>query len=236
MGETKTISKIFSNILLEYLQGCALTDQKLIGANRKWDHRRIVWTRDQFYVTRINSLEAVEAIPLNEIQAVVEMNDEPDTVLKQPSFLTRPKNSVVENNEEPVEASRDSNAAEASLFSRNSTTNCVLQIKTMMDSVIAGRTLYLSTRHDHNSEQQRQAIVSTLSDAVAVARKKALVLSSFQKSQEKVRRVQGSLAFQMAMAALIILVSTRSAPARHDARGAPSHQTKPPHFNIVFFS
>ncbi len=82
-----------------------------------------------------------------------------------------------------------------------------MQIKTIMDSVIAGRTLYLSTRQDHSPEQQRQAIVTSLSDAVAIARKKAQVLSRFQKTQEQVRWVQSSMIFQMVMAVLIMLVS-----------------------------
>ena len=190
---------------------------------RKWEQRRIVWTRDKFYVTRLNSCEAIETLPLNEIQAVVEMNDEPDALIKQQGFVSRAINSFTENKEEPEETLRehqrelDAAGHDAAFFSRNSTTSCVLQIKTIIDSVIAGRTLYLSTRLDHNPEHQRQAIASSLCDAVAVARKKALVMSSFQKTQEKVRRVQGSLAFQMAMAILIILVRP---PARDEANEA----------------
>ena len=199
----------------------------LVDVNRKWDHRRIVWTREKFYVTRLNSPEATETLPLNEIQAVVEMNDEPDVSLKQMSFIGRPKNSLSENKEEPIDSRDyhgdiDSAAHDAAFFSRNSSTSCVLQIKTIMDSVIAGRTLYLSARLDQNPEHQRQAIVSSLSDAVATAKKKALVLSNFQKTQGQVQRVQGSFVFQMVMAALIMLVSTRKLRHRralHMARG-----------------
>jgi hypothetical protein len=189
-------------------------DQNLADVNRKWDHRRVVWTKDQFYVARPNSLQAIESLPLNEIQAVMEMNDEPDVALKQASFSRRSKSSLTETKEETIDSRDhhreiDAAAQDAAFFSQNSATSCVLQIKTVLDSVIAGRTLYLSTRLDHSPEQQRQAIVSSLCDAVAVARKKALVMSSFQKTQEQVRRVQGSFAFQMTMASLIILVSAR---------------------------
>jgi hypothetical protein len=140
----------------------------------------------------------------------VEMNDEPDSSIKQQSFVIRPKNSFTENRDDPDETLRDISATvahDASFFSRNSASSCIMQIKTIRDSVIAGRTLYLSTRQDHNPEQLRQAIVSSLCEAVSSARKKALVLSNFQKSQEQVRSVQGSLVFQMAMASLIMLVS-----------------------------
>ena len=195
-----------------------------------------MWTRDSLYVAPPNSTRAIETLPLNEIQAVVEMNDEPESNSKQLSFLnrkcshkddddgsfrdSRPRSLVNRARTLHSDKKQDDDgmfrekensptAQDASLFSRNSTANCDLQVKTVVESVIAGRTLYLSTRLDHNPEQQRQAIVSTLCDAVAIARKKALVMSSFQKSQEKVRRVQSSLAFQIAMATLIILVSAR---------------------------
>jgi hypothetical protein len=162
------------------------------------------------------------------------MNDEPDVSLKQPSFVSRSKNSFSDVKEESVETrdyKREINAAapDASFFSRNSTTSCVLQIKTIVDSVIAGRTLYLSTRLDHNPEQRRQAIVSSLCDAVAIARKKALVQSSFQKTQEQVRWVQGSLVFQTSMAILIMLVSAceERGRARNERRGG-QHAISPP--------
>ncbi len=85
--------------------------------------------------------------------------------------------------------------------------NCVFQVKTALDSVIAGRTIYLSTRNDVDPEQRRQALVSALREAVSTAQKKALALSRFQKSQEIVRTVQKSFLFQILMSILIILVT-----------------------------
>ncbi len=167
----------------------------------------------------------------------MEMNDEPDTNIKQQTFVIRNKNSFHENKEETDDTLRDSSrdietvAQDASFFSRNSATSCVMQIKTIMDSVIAGRTLYLSTRQDHSPEQLRQAIVTSLSDAVAIARKKAQVLSRFQKTQEQVRWVQSSMIFQMVMAALIMLVSyvAPHATSRNDPRRVTSStQMYPP--------
>lgn len=185
----------------------------MVGVNRKWDHRRIIWTKDHLYITRPNCSDAIEKLPLDEIQAVIDMNDEPDlTITKPSSFVLRPSISYTENVGEKLEASEppedDIILQDSSFFSRkNSSTSCILQIKTIIDGAVAGRTLYLSTLLDSNPEQQRQAIISRLLDAVAVARKKALVLSRFQQAQGQVRWVQSSTSFQMAMAALIMLVS-----------------------------
>ena len=208
-------------------------------ADRNWELRRIVWTKDSLYVSPPNSTRAIDTLPLNEIQAVVEMNDEPDPNFKQPhvvnrsrstyvdrkedddgsfrdnwhrSFVGRPKTSIADKKEDDDDLFRDrencATSQDASLFSRNSTANCVLQVKTVVDSVIAGRTLYLSTRNDANPEQQRQTVVTSLSNAVVIAQRKAQAMSRFQKTQEQVRWLQGSNTFPMCMAALIMMVKT----------------------------
>jgi hypothetical protein len=196
-----------------------------------------VWTRDSLYVAPPNSTRAIETLPLNEIQAVVEMNDEPESNSKQLSFLnrkcshkddddgsfrdSRPRSLVNRARTLHSDKKQDDDgmfrekensptAQDASLFSRNSTANCDLQVKTVVESVIAGRTLYLSTRNDANPEQQRQTVVTSLSNAVVIAQRKALAMSHFQKTQEQVRWLQGSTAFQMCMAALIMMVTSKN--------------------------
>jgi hypothetical protein len=48
---------------------------------------------------------------------------------------------------------------------------------------------------------------------VLIAKKKAQAMTRFQNSQEKVRSVQSSMFFQIAMAILIMMVSRASSPA-----------------------
>jgi hypothetical protein len=81
-----------------------------------------------------------------------------------------------------------------------------LQIKTSLDGLNSGKTFYLSTRGSTNPDQTRQSVVSQLRTLSTTARRKAEAKSRFQKSQEKVQIVQGSLAFQLFMALLIMVV------------------------------
>ena len=171
-----------------------------------WQEMRIVWTKDTLFVARPNETRIIDTLPLFEIQAVLDMNEEPDLAFKPGSLMGRSRSTYSEK-KEPSE-DNPASTGDASIFSGKSAIKCVLQIKTVINSEIAGRTLYLSTRNDINPEQRRQAVVSSLWSAVVAAQKKALALSRFQKSQEKVRQVQGSLAFQIAMAILIMLVRT----------------------------
>jgi hypothetical protein len=94
-------------------------------------------------------------------------------------------------------------------------TNCLqanytLQIKTVPDGLNSGRTYYLSTRNGIAPEARRQAIVETLREAAEVARRRAEAKSRFERSQERAQWVQGSMAFQVFMATLIMVV--RGAP------------------------
>ncbi len=85
----------------------------------------------------------------------------------------------------------------------------IIQLKTAVDGFNSGKTYYLSTRENLNPEQSRQLILKQLSASVKVARRNADAKSRFQKSQEKVQVVQGSMAFQLAMALLITVVIPR---------------------------
>jgi hypothetical protein len=191
---------------------------------------RIVWTKDTLFITRPKESRIIDRLPLFQIQAVLDMNEEADLSSRQGSILARSRSYLSEKKE-----TADSNPAstrEASIFSRNSAIKYVLQIKTDMNSEIAGRTLYLSTRNEINPEQRRQAVVSSLWSAVVAAQKKAIAVSRFQKSQEKVRKIQGSLSFQIAMAILIMLVLTRirvhppaRSPTRHHEAVRIEHKT-----------
>jgi hypothetical protein len=178
-----------------------------------------VWTKDSLYVARPNDSTVIDSIPLNEIHAVMEMNEEPDYLkTNQQSFYHRLKNNIQTDKKDEAEAPTELEVLRASqgssFFSRSSKKNCVLQIKTALDGVVAGRTIYLSTRTDPNPEQRRQAVVVSLNDAAVIAQKKALAMSRFQKAQERVRMIQGSLPFQVFMAALIMLVNNETGRTR----------------------
>jgi hypothetical protein len=177
--------------------------------NSTWQQRQIMWTKEALYVARPNETIVIDSIPLNEIHAVLEMNDDSDTLRLQQTF-NRSRNSFYTEKKDDAEAPKEIDpptiSNDASFFSRKFSAKFVLQIKTALDGVVAGRTLYLSTRSNQNSEDRRQALVSTLWDAVSIAHRKALVMSRFQKVQEKIRWIQGSLVFQISMAILIMMV------------------------------
>ena len=143
------------------------------------------------------------------------MNDDTETILKNHQGLNsssgviyRPKPFASEKKVDLDNTCKQrADEDDALNFSQNLSTRSVLQIKTAIHSCSSGRSYYLSARNDHSPEQRRQAIVSSLTAIVAVAQRKAIALSRFQKSQEKVRRIQGSVSFQIAMGVLIILVS-----------------------------
>ena len=192
----------------------------LFGVTRIWRPRRIIWTSDAFYLARPgDNKQFIDVLPLHEIEAVIVMNDATEASLKHSQFtlnsesdiFSRLKTSATDKKIEseatlPKNYNQQADEQDASIFSRNSSASSVLQIKTVVDSCTAGRTYYLSTRNDQSPEELRQLIVSGLGAAVAVARRKAIALSRFQKSQEYVQWFLGSFAFQIAMAVLIMLV------------------------------
>jgi hypothetical protein len=182
-----------------------------------WRQRHIIWTRDTLYVARPDETTVIDALPLHAIDAVIEMTDDVEGTIKQLQSISRHKSVLAERRAESERAIHEaidtSIGEDAAIFSRKASISSILQIKTGIDSVIAGRSYYLSTRNDHNPEQLRHAIVSSLWATVLIAKKKAQAMTRFQNSQEKVRSVQSSMFFQIAMAILIMMVSRASSPA-----------------------
>jgi hypothetical protein len=174
------------------------------------------------YVARPDEKTIIEALPLHAIDAVIEMADDMEGNIKHmqgissTSLMSRHKSLFTEKKAGSERVIHDSGedtsiGEDASFFSRKASANSILQIKTGSDSVGGGRSYYLSTRNDHNPEELRQVIVSSLWAAVLVAKKKAHALSRFQNSQEKVRSIQGSMIFQIVMAVLIMMVAMPAA-------------------------
>jgi hypothetical protein len=181
----------------------------------------VLWTKDVFYVAREGNVGLVDSIPLHEVLAVMEMNDEQDNAAANSS--SRSMTSMMPDiplfdaaRRRGVNAAGactaggdDGSSGNAALRRWN---NClqaksVLQIKTAPDGLNSGRTYYLSTRNGEDPERRRQAFLELLCDAVEAARRRAEAKSRFEKSQERVQWVQGSMAFQVLMAILIIVVS-----------------------------
>jgi hypothetical protein len=167
--------------------------------------RRIVWTKDDLFISRHGTLVVVDSIPLSEIDEVMEMNDEtiPNTkALTGSSSLTPAKST----NSNLGEINDTENLYGGKKFLVHAQLSNILQIKTALNGYNSGKTYYLSTRQDANPELTRQTIVSQLSAKVKISKRKADAKSRFEKSQEQVQVVQGSLSFQLAMALLIMVV------------------------------
>ncbi len=169
------------------------------------------------FIARANETAAIDMIPLEEIHTVIAMKDDFDAAAKPQQASQSTTRGVPSAHKRSLEFDRKRDLAhnenspdvnEMTVFFGNANLNNILQIQTDLEGSSAGRTLYFSTRNGLQAEKRRQAIVSALSAAVAEAKRKALALSRFQKSQEKVLLVQGSMAFQIAMAMLIMLVSS----------------------------
>jgi hypothetical protein len=155
----------------------------------------------------------VDSIPLCEIEAVMEMNDE-SIQNNKTSFSTslnpiKPihSHSKADLAEIPDMCTKDEDhLSGGKKFLVQPQLSNILQIKTILDGYNSGKTYYLSTRNNSNPELDRQLIVSQLSAKVKISRRKAEAKSRFQKSQEKVQVVQGSLTFQIIMAVFIMVV------------------------------
>jgi hypothetical protein len=169
------------------------------------------------YISRPGTLVVVDSIPLSEIDEVTEMNDESiskSTAILNPVKSNRSKADLAEITD-TGNSFEDNTSGGRRFFVQNQLSN-ILQIKTAIDGYNSGKTYYLSTGSTANPELNRQTIVSQLSAKVKIARRKADAKSRFQKSQEQVQIVQGSLSFQLIMAAFIVVVIlAKSASARY---------------------
>ena len=208
--------------------------------DRIWRPRKIVWTKDMLYIARPEGQEIIDDVPLHEVEEVMTMSEEIDPITKSlidkskpnrdfffkgdlvigsTTALNDPETAIERNEEQERGAGLQGSASKFSLVHANQSHS--LQIKTALDGLNSGKTYYLSTRSSPNPEQTRQSIVSQLLANSMKARRKAEAKSRFQKSQEKVQRFQSSLAFQLAMALLIMVVMQPklavSAPRRGQA-------------------
>jgi hypothetical protein len=186
--------------------------------DRIWRPRKIVWTKDTLYIARPEGQEIVDDVPLHEVEEVMTMSEEMDPITKSLIDKSKPnkdflfkndinettETAVVRNDEQERGAGSIGLSSKLSLVHANLSNS--LQIKTTWDGLNSGKTYYLSTRSSTNPEQIRQSIVSQLRANVMSAQRKAQAKSRFEKSQEKVQTVQSSLAFQVSMAVLIMVV------------------------------
>jgi hypothetical protein len=79
---------------------------------------------------------------------------------------------------------------------------CTIQLKTVPDGYNFGRIYYLKA----NLDTPDRLIITHLSDAATKAKGKAERKSKLQESQDMMRKINKSLAFQVIVAVLILLV------------------------------
>ena len=203
---------------------------------RIWRARRIVWTKDELYMVRHCGLQILDSIPLHEIEGIMEMNNDDVEIQSSKSPSSTPPTIIqsklagnqdfplpVNNDDRNYDRSSSLSSTTAKKFVVQAQLSNIIQLKTAVDGYNSGKTYYISTRENPNPEQSRQSILAQLNADVMVARRKADAKSRFQKSQEQVLAVQGSIAFQLAMALLITVVTApqrpaRACPARHPSR------------------
>ena len=215
--------------------------------HRIWRPRRIVLTRERFYIGRPASLDVNDSIPLHEIDEVIAMDDESEPTPRALSLASKSINIISRDSPisrsgvpdfspppldsfRPAKFSEDISTSPATenentyrAFLAQSRLNNVLQIKTAADGLSSGRTYYISTRSNSNAADCRQALVKQLSAQARIARRKAEAKSRFRRSQDKVKAVQSSMPFQLCMASLIIAVSI---PAAADPGRKPAGRMK----------
>jgi hypothetical protein len=169
---------------------------------RIWQRRQIIWTQDTMYIARGEIL--VDTIPLHEIISVEEMQDDPETSRNpQTNHL---KTSAPEKNPASSDTLPNRNQSEKDLLRKNtskSSRQSILQVKTALDGFNFGRIYYVKPDIGTSGSNIVQSLLGAISIAKDIAERK----SRFQKSQEKVRKVQESLGFQIMVAILIMLVS-----------------------------
>jgi hypothetical protein len=172
------------------------------------------------YVARGDVL--VDTIPLHEIISVEEMKDDPDTARNTQTTLTTAMSTERSVSFSETASSRnmasdkDQQKKNASKSSRQS----ILQVKTALDGFNFGRIYYLKPSIRSSGANIVRHLLGAVSTAKAIVERK----SRFQKSQEMVRGVQESLAFQIMVAILIILVRE---PPHFDARPHSAHTRRP---------
>ena len=202
---------------------------------RIWRPRLLVWTKEKLYIARPVCEEITDTIPLHEIHSVMTMDDESAQQEKIPAPHTGSKanvlvNSNTENSEDPdssdnppdripplaneIRSARSLSQTRSIRFLSQARLSNVFHIKTDEFGINAGRTYYISTRCNMDADKCMETITAQLSTLAKTARRKAEAKSRFQRSQEVVKAVQSSAAFQIIMAVLIMLVIARY---RHNA-------------------
>ena len=168
-----------------------------------WQNRMILWTDDTLYVAREDSI--VENIPLHEVVASEEMND--DHMPEQTMMETNKSQTFKQDLNKVQESSLAGNMKNAiELPSRKNLTRgqvqTIIQLRTVSEGINFGRVYYFKP----SIETPASEMITRLSDASREAQQRSDRKSRFEKSQEFARRLQQSTLFQIAMGVLIMLV------------------------------
>jgi hypothetical protein len=148
----------------------------------------------------------VDSIPLHEILSIEEMNDDPEfskTTLQSQSMMSFAANPLDRKNSDQGKNKNPSDC-ESNKVALIGHRQCIIQLKTVPEGFNLGRIYYLKA----NLDTPDRLIVTHLSEARIKAKSNQERKTKFQASQDVMRTVQESIAFQILVAVLILLVRT----------------------------
>jgi hypothetical protein len=178
---------------------------------RIWQRRRIIWITDMIFIAIGDKM--LDMIPMHEIHCIAEMNEESSSVLRRPPITDSRLRDLSQS-----EFSRVGTSANTGVRSLQKSATMkhgerrgggvrflAIQIRTIPDGFNSGRAYYLRAPLNESSKTIEE-LVHRLSLASQAAKLRTRRKSLLLRSQDEVKIVQGSFAFQIIIAALIIAV------------------------------
>jgi hypothetical protein len=164
---------------------------------RTWQERRVLYSKDIVYFAPVEGDTVIDMIPIVEILAVSEENEE-DESMKYASGESR----VEKHNSFPDQASFLRKKTPLDKKEGVPKTANTLSIATHPEGYNSGRKYYLQAE----SSDIRTQVIRELTHLSKAARKAAERKSKFQRSQAKVKRIFLSYPFHVLMSITILVV------------------------------
>jgi hypothetical protein len=174
--------------------------------NRKFEKRRIVITSKEIFIALVDDEVTRELIPLLEIISVEEQGskEEGNAVEPEgPANLSRSRSLRGPSLKPSGRADSADDAAASTSFATARHAD-IIKIVTKEDGYNAGRAYFLQV----DTHSTRMQIVGLLNKYILQLRKKTEARSKFKQSQDSVKRVINSNAFQAASGLLIVAVTS----------------------------
>jgi hypothetical protein len=183
----------------------------IVFFNRKFEQRRIVITNKEIFIALVNEEVTRELIPLLEIISVEEQGGKDEDPAVDPdgsvSTPTRSRSLRLQpsKSNSRIDPADDAGASTSFATVRHADT---IKIITKEDGYNAGRSYFLQV----SSRTTRLQIMGLLNKHISQMRKKAEARSKFKQSQDSVKRIINSSAFQAVSALLIVAVTPPPVP------------------------